>query len=171
MDTSSKTQKIYISSRSSSVIKPNSSPASSTGGTSAKVVGGTSRIASISKAASANFKTSTSVAKAAVLAAPLVVGTVVSGVAAVFYGVSNMIRYGKSEKSGTQAFRDTVAGSAGVGVSAGLGVAASNVIAGTSLALGSTVVVPIAAGTAAAFAGMKIWNKIFFKKQTPLKTK
>jgi len=50
-----------------------------------------------------------------------------------------------------------------LGVSAGLGVAAANTVAGTSLALGSTVVVPIAAGIGAAYAGMKIWNKLFKK--------
>jgi len=75
-----------------------------------------------------------------------------------------MIKYGKDEKTGAQAAKDTVKGSAGLGVSTGLGVAAAHAVAGTSLALGTTVVVPIVAGVGAAYASLKIWNKIFFKK-------
>ena len=94
-------------------------------------------------------------------------GTVALG----FYGISNMIKYGRNEKSGAQAAKDTIAGSTGLGLSAGLGIAAAHVIAGTSLALGSTVVVPMVAGVGAAYASMKIWNKLFFKEKSDSKTK
>lgn len=105
------------------------------------------------------------------MATPLVGGAAVGAVAAGFYGISNVVKYAKNKKSGKQAVKDTVKGSAGVGISAGLGIAAANVIAGTSLALGSAVVVPLAAGFGTAYAGMKIWNKIFFKGKSPSKSK
>ena len=83
-----------------------------------------------------------------------------------------MIKYGKNEKTGTQAAKDTVKGSAGLGLAAGLGVAAAHAVAGTSLALGgAAVVVPIAAGAGAAYASLKIWNKLFSKKPNTPKAK
>lgn len=112
-----------------------------------------------------------SLATGAAVVTPLVTGTVVGGIAAVFYGVSNMIKYGEHKKTGAQAAKDTVKGSAGLGVSAGLSVAAAKAIAGTALALGSTVVVPITAGIATAYISMKTWNKLFFKKPDTLKAK
>jgi hypothetical protein len=110
-------------------------------------------------------------AAGAATVAPLAAGTVVGGVAAVFYGVSNMIKYGEHKKTGAQAAKDTVKGSAGLGVSTGLGVAAAHAVAGTALAFGSTVVVPIGAGFATGYISMKIWNKIFFKGKETSKTK
>ena len=83
-------------------------------------------------------------------------------VAVGFYGISNIVKYGKSEKSGAQAIKDTVKGSAGLGLSTTLGVTAANAVAGTSLALGTAVLVPVAAGVAAAYASLKILHKLFF---------
>ena len=105
------------------------------------------------------------VVRTAAVAGPLTAGMVVGAVAAGFYGAANTIRYAKKEKTGTQAVKDTLAGSAGMGVSAGLGLAAANAIVGTTLALGSTVVIPIAAGAAAAFVSARIWNMLFFKRR------
>ena len=93
------------------------------------------------------------------------------GIAAVFYGVSNFLQYGKNKKAGAQAVKDTIKDSTGLGVSAGLGVAAAHAVAGTALALGSTVVVPITAGVATGYLSIKIWNKIFSKGIETSKTK
>jgi hypothetical protein len=101
----------------------------------------------------------------------LAAGTVVGGIAAVFYGISNMIKYGEHQKTGSQAIKDTVKGSAGLGVSTGLGVAAANAVAGTALAFGSALVVPIGAGFATGYISMKIWNKIFSGKPGASKIK
>lgn len=98
-----------------------------------------------------------------VVASPLATGTIVGVVATGFYGVANMVRYAKNKKTGAQAVKDTVTGSAGLGISTGLGLAAANTIAGTSLALGSTVIVPLVAGAAAAYVSMAVWDKVFFK--------
>lgn len=111
------------------------------------------------------------VAAAAALATPLAAGMTVGAVAAGFYGVSNIVKYGKNEKSGMQAVKDTVKGSAGLGLSTTLGVAAANAVAGSSLALGSAVFVPVAAGVAAAYASLKIWHKLFFKEERPSRAK
>lgn len=165
LDPSSKTQKISTSSGSRSFIKTNSSPVSLTGGGSGKLTGTSSGLANVSKGVGRKAAT------ASVLGTPLAAGMVVGVVAAGFYGVANMIRYARNEKSGKQAAKDTVAGSAGVGVSAGLGIAAANAVAGSSLALGSTVIVPMAAGVAAAYAGVRVWHKLFFKENIPSKTK
>jgi len=144
----------------SSIVKTSSAPVTLTSGSSSTIVS-TSSTVHLGQGAAALPAT----------VAPLAAGTVVGGVAAVFYGVSNMIKYGKDEKTGAQAAKDTVKGSAGLGLAAGLGVATAHAVAGTSLALGTAVVVPIAAGAGVAYAGMKIWNKIFFKEKTPSKTK
>ncbi len=132
--------------------------------------GGSSALAANSSSILITSNTSTSITQKVVagvaVAAPLTAGVIVAGVAAVFYGVSNMIKYGECKKSGAQATKDTVAGSACLGVSAGLGVAAGSAIAGTSLALGSTVIAPIAVGAGVAYASIKIWNKMFFNKKT-----
>jgi hypothetical protein len=98
-------------------------------------------------------------------------GTFVGGVGALFYSIGNMIKYGEGKKTGAQAAKDTVKSSAGLGVSTGLGVAAVHAVAGTSIALGSTVLVPVAAGVATGYVSMKVWNKIFFKKKEAPKTK
>jgi len=82
-----------------------------------------------------------------------------------------MIKYAESQKTGAQAAKDTVKGSVGLGVASGLGVGVAHAIAGTALAFGSTIVVPITAGVATGYISMKIWNKIFFKKQSSSKTK
>lgn len=110
-------------------------------------------------------------ALAAALTNPLAAGVATGAIGAGFYSISNIIKYAKKQKSGKQAAKDTVTSSAGVGISAGLAVAAAKAVAGTSLALGSTVVVPIAAGLSAAYASIKIWNKLFFKGKSPSKTK
>jgi hypothetical protein len=101
----------------------------------------------------------------------LAAGTFVGGVSALFYGVSNIVKYAKSQKTGAQAAKDTVKGSAGLGVAAGLGVTAAHAVAGTSLALGSTVLVPITAGVATGYISVKIWNQFFFKTPDTSKIK
>ena len=107
-----------------------------------------------------------SAAAGAAVAPSLAAGTVVAGIAAVFYGVSNMIKYGEHRKNGAQAAKDTVKDSAGLGLSTGLGVAAFHAVAGTVVALGSTVVVPVAAGLATGYISIKMWNRLFFNKKT-----
>jgi len=79
------------------------------------------------------------------------------------------VRYAKNEKTGGQAVKDTAKGAAGLGVSAGLGVAAAHAVAGSALALGTTVLVPVAAGVGAGYAVMKMWSKVFFKNDKPAK--
>ena len=128
--------------------------------------GGSSALVANSQKILTTAKTSTAVTEKVVagvaMVAPLTVGVVVGGVAAVCYGVANMIKYGDSKKSGKQAVTDTMKSSAGVGVSAGLGEAAGAAIAGSSIAMGSTIVAPIAVGAAVAFASIKMWNTLFF---------
>ena len=102
-------------------------------------------------------------ASRAALTGPLTGGVVVGGVAAAAYGISNMIRYARNEKTAKEAIKDTAKSSAGLGVSAGFAVAAANAVAGSALALGSTVVVPLAAGVAVAYASMAIWNGLFLR--------
>jgi hypothetical protein len=143
---------------SGSIVKTSGTSMTLTSGSSSTVVSTSSGVASRAAAGAATV-------------APLAVGTVVGGVAAVFYGVSNMIKYGEHKKTGAQAAKDTVKGSVGIGVSTGLGVAAVHAVAGTALAFGSTVVVPIGAGFATGYISMKIWNKIFFKGKEASKTK
>lgn len=132
--------------------------------------GGSSALAANSQKILTTANTSTAVtdkiAAGIAIVAPLTVGVIVGGVAAVCYGVGNMVKYGKSEKSGKQAIADTMKGSAGLGVSAGLGEAAGAAIAGSSLVMGSSIVAPIAVGAAVACASIKIWNRLFFKKIT-----
>ena len=154
---------------SNSLMRTANSPMSLTGG------GSSSTVSTVAATSSGSAKIGTGLAQRAAagtaVVAPLAAGVMVGGISAVFYGISNMIKYGKSEKTGAQAAKDTVKGSAGLGAAAGLGVAAAHAVAGTSLALGTAVVVPVAAGIGVAYAGMKIWNKIFFKEQSPSKTK
>lgn len=149
---------------SNSLMHTANSPISLTGGSSSTIA------ASSSGAANVGTGIGQRAAAGAATVAPLAAGTVVSGIAAVFYGISNMIKYGEHKKTGAQAAKDTVKGSAGLGVSTGLGIAAANAIAGTALALGSTVFVPITAGFATGYISMKIWNKIFFKGKETSKT-
>ncbi len=132
--------------------------------------GGSSALAANSQKILTTANTSTAITDKVVagvaLVAPLTVGVIVGGVAAVCYGVANMIKYGENKKSGKQAVTDTVKGSAGLGISAGLGEAAGAAIAGSSLAMGSTIVAPIAVGAAVACASIKMWNRLFFEKTT-----
>ena len=100
---------------------------------------------------------------------PLVTGTIMGAVAMGFYGVANVLRYRRNEKSGVQAIKDTVMGSAGVGVSTVIAVTAANVVAGTSLAFGSAVIVPLVAGFAAAYVSTAVWDKLFYKGKCPSK--
>jgi len=148
---------------SGSVVKTSGASMNLTGGSSSTLVSSSSRTVSTGLSQKA--------AAGAAIVAPLAAGTVVGGVAAVFYGVSNMIKYGEHKKTGAQAAKDTVKGSAGLGISTGLGVAAAHAVAGTALAFGSTVVVPIGAGFATGYISMKIWNNIFFKGKEASKTK
>lgn len=174
--TSSSPVSLASSDLSKSPVKTVSSPTSLVSGSSSQsltktasspisLTSGSSGIATVGKG------TGQRAASAAALATPVVGGAVAGTVALGFYGISNIIKYGKNEKSGAQAAKDTVAGSAGLGLSAGLGIAAANAIAGTSIALGSTVVVPIAAGVGAAYASIRIWNRLFFKEKSPSKTR
>ena len=103
----------------------------------------------------------------AAVTSPLATGTIVGAIAVGFYGVANILRYKRNEKSGAQAAKDTITGSAGVGISTGLAVATANVTVGI---LGSTVFVPIAAGTAAAYVSMAVWDKLFYTGKCPSKT-
>jgi len=86
-------------------------------------------------------------------------GTIVGAVAIGFYGIANTLRYKRSEKSAVRAAKDTITGSAGVGISTGLGVAAANAVVGT---FGSMVVVPVTAGAVTAYLSMAVWDKLFF---------
>ena len=132
--------------------------------------GGSSALAANSQKILTTANTSTAITDKVVagvaLVAPLTVGVIVGGVAAVCYGVANMIKYGEHKKSGKQAVTDTVKGSAGLGIAAGLGEAAGATVAGSSLVMGSSIVAPIAVGAAVACASIKIWNRLFFKKMT-----
>ena len=153
---------------SSSTSAQTSGPAITTSGTlpTSLASGGSSALAANSQKILTTAKTSTAVtdriAAGVAVVTPLTVGVIVGGVAAVCYGVANMIKYGESRKSGKQAVTDTMKSSAGVGVSAGLGEAAGAAIAGSSFAMGSTIVAPIAVGAAVACASIKIWNTLFF---------
>jgi len=135
--------------------------------------GGSSALAANSSRILTTANTSTAVTEkvvaGVVLIAPLTVGVIVGGVAAVCYGVANMINYGESKKSGKQAVMDTAKGSAGMGIAAGLGEAAGATVAGSSLVMGSSIVAPIAIGAAVACASIKIWNKLFFNGKRDLK--
>jgi len=141
---------------SGSIVNTSSSPVMLTSGSSTTV------------ASSSSYTTGTGLAQSgaygAAVAAPLAAGIMVGSIAAVFYGISNMIKYSANEKTGAQAARDTVVGSAGLGTSAGLGVAVAHAVAGTSLALGTTVVVPVAAGVGTVYAGIHIWDKLFGRR-------
>ena len=150
---------------SSSPVKTVSAPTSLAGGSSSSVTATSSGGAHINRALGQK------VAQAAGSATPLVGGVVVGAVAAGFLGVANTVKYAKNEKSGKQAARDTVAGSAGLGVSAGLGIAAAKAVAGTSLGLGTAVIVPLAAGVATIYVSMRIWHRIFFKAKSASKAK
>jgi hypothetical protein len=148
---------------SGSIVKTSGSPVTLTSGSS------TTSIPSSSYTAGTSM--TQRVAAGTAMAAPLSAGVMVGGISAVFYGVSNMVKYAKSQKTGAQAAKDTVKGSAGLGVAAGLGVTAAHAVAGTTLALGSTFLVPITAGVATGYISAKIWNKIFFKKPDTSKIK
>ncbi|MFC1678013.1 hypothetical protein ACFL3G_13260 [Planctomycetota bacterium] len=103
----------------------------------------------------------------AAMTSPLATGTIVGVVAVGFYGIANVLRYKRNEKSGAQATKDTVTGSAGVGISTGLGVAAANAVAGT---LGSMVLVPIVAGATVAYVSMAVWDMLFYTGKCTSKT-
>jgi len=153
---------------SSPLGRAGSSIVKTSGGASVTLTGGSSTTPASTSSIGANL--THRAAAAAPAAAPLVAGTVVGGIAAVFYGVSNMIQYGEHKKAGAQAVKDTVKNSAGLGISTGLGVAAVHAVAGTALALGSSVFVPVTAGVATGYISMKIWNKIFSGKKETSKT-
>jgi hypothetical protein len=161
----------------SSMSAQTSGPAITTRGTlpTSLASGGSSALAANSQKILSTAKTSTAVtdrvAAGVAVVAPLTVGVIVGGVAAVCYGVANMIKYGESRKSGKQAVTDTLKRSAGLGVAAGLGEAAGAAIAGSSLTMGSTIVAPIAVGAAVACASIQIWNTLFFNGKKDLKTK
>jgi hypothetical protein len=145
---------------SSSIVKTSGSVVR-TSGSSMTLTSGSSRTLLSTSSGSVGTNLSQRAAVGAATVAPLAAGTVVGGIAAVFYGISNMIKYGEHKKTGAQAAKDTVKDSAGLGISTGLGVAAAHAVAGTALAFGSAVIVPIGAGFATGCISMKIWNKIF----------
>jgi len=166
----------------SAIVKTSSSPMTLTSGVSSQslvqaaskpiaLTAGTSTVASSSSGAASVGTELGRVATGVATVAPLAGGVAVAGVGAVFYAVSNMIKYGKSEKTGLKATRDTVVSSAGLGLSAGLGIAVAHAVAGTALALGTAVVVPLAAGVAVTCAGVKLRNKIFFKQNAKAQDK
>ena len=99
------------------------------------------------------------------------VGVAVGAVGVAAYGTSNIVKYKKKQKTGKQATKNTAVNSAGIGVSAGLGITAINVVSGSFLAMGSTVIVPIAAGAGVAYASMRIWNKLVRKAKKTSKAK
>lgn len=153
---------------SSSTSAQTSGPAITTSGTlpTSLASGGSSALAANSQKILTTAKTSTAVtdrvAAGVAVVAPLTVGVIVGGVAAVCYGVANMIHYGESRKSGKQAITDTIKSSAGLGVAAGLGEAAGAAVVGSTLTMGSTIIAPIAVGAAVACVSVKIWNVLFF---------
>jgi len=142
-----------VGSAGSAIVKTSSSSVTLTSGSS-------TTITSTSSGAVSSTLSQRAAAGVAV-AAPLTAGTIVGGIAAVFYGVSNIKKYKGREKNGKQAVKDTLKDSTGLGVSAGLGVAAAHAVVGTAFALGSTLIVPVTAGIATGYVSMKIWNKIF----------
>ena len=139
---------------SGSLVKTSSLAPTLTSGTSTSLTTTSSAVSSLGKGSG--------VAAAIAQAVPVVAGATVAAIAAGVYGVSNMVKYSKGEKSGGMAVKDTVKGSAGMGVSAGVGVAVGHAVAGTVLALGTTVVVPVVAGFAAAYGSLRVWHKLFF---------
>ena len=142
---------------------------SSAGRSSRNLKGATSGASHLSKGVLREGGRLKAVRTTAAVASPLATGTIVGVVAAGVYGAGNIIRYTRNEKSGVQATKDTVTGSAGVGVSSGIGIAAANVIAGTSLALGSAVIVPLVAGAVAAYVSIAVWDKLFYTGKIPSK--
>jgi len=144
---------------SSSAIKTSSSQLSLTGGSSSTVMSASSG------AATAGNGVRAKAVMAGVLMNPLAAGVAAGAVGAAAYGTSNIIKYKKKQKNGKQAAKDTVVNSAGIGISFGLGIAAVKVVSGTFLALGSTLIVPIAAGTGVAYTSLKIWNKQLKQKK------
>ena len=150
---------------SGSAIQTSSSPLSLTSGSSSTVT------ATSSSAATAGNSVGAKAVMAGALLNPLAVGVAAGAIGAAAYGTSNIIKYKKKQKTGKQAAKDTAVNSAGVGVSFGLGIVAVNAVSGTFLALGSTVIVPIAAGTGVVYASMKIWNKLLRKAKKTSKTK
>jgi len=156
----------------SSTSAKTSTQAITTGGTlpTSLASGGSSALAANSQKILTAANTSTTVtdkvAAGLAVVAPLTVGVIVGGVAAVCYGVANIIKYGEHKKTGKQAVKDTVNRSAGLGIAAGLGEAAGAAIAGSSLVMGSSIVAPIAVGAAVACASIKIWNRVFLNKKT-----
>lgn len=144
---------------SSSAIQTSSSQLTLTGGSSSTVT------STSSSAATAGSGVRAKAVMAGILLNPLAAGVAAGAVGAAAYGTSNIVKYSKKQKSGKQAAKDTLVNSAGVGVSVGLGIAAVNVVSGTFLALGSTLIVPIAAGTGVAYASLKIWNKLLKQKK------
>jgi len=149
-----------IGSTGSSIVKTSGSIVKTSGASMTLTGGSSTTLVSTSSPAVSSSLTQRAAVGAATIG-PLAAGTVVGGIAVLFYGVSNMIQYGEHKKAGAQAAKDTVKDSVGLGVSAGLGVAAAHAVAGTTLALGSTLVVPLTAGVATVYIGKKIWDKIF----------
>jgi len=159
-----------VGSAGSSIVKTSGSVVK-TGGASVTLTGGNSTTLASTSSGTVNANLTHSAAMGGVVAVtPLAAGTVVGGIAAVFYGVGNIIKYREHKKTGAQAAKDTVKNSAGLGVSAGFGVAAAHAVAGTAFALGNTIVVPLIAGVATVYISMKIWDKIVPREKEATKT-
>jgi hypothetical protein len=156
-----------LTTSSSPVKTVSSSPAIQTSSSQLTLTGGgSSTYASTSSgAATAGSGIRAKAVMAGVLVNPIAAGVAAGAIGAATYGTSNIVKYSKKQKSGKQAAKDTLVNSAGVGVSVGLGIAAVNVVSGTVLALGSTLIVPVAAGTGVAYASLKLWNKLLKQKK------
>ena len=150
---------------SSSAVQGGSSSLTLTSGSSTTVASSSSGVTTAGSGIGAKA------AIAAALASPLAAGVTAGAIGVAAYGTSNIIKCKKKQKTGKRAAKDTAVNSAGIGTSAGLGIAAVNVVSGTFLAMGSTVVVPIAAGVGVAYASIKIWNKMLHKAKKTSKSK
>lgn len=161
-----------VGSAGSSIVKTSGSIVK-TSGSSVTLTSGSSGMVTTTSSGAATVGNSVGgkAAMAAALLNPLAVGVTAGAIGVVAYGTSNIIKYKKKQINSKQAAKDTAVNSAGVGISVGLGIAAVNAVSGTFLALGSTVIVPIAAGTGVAYASMKIWNKLLSKAKKSSKTK
>ena len=159
-----------VGSAGSSIVKTSGSVVKTSGASMTLTSGNSTTIASTSSSGTVGTNLTHRAAIGAVAVTPLAAGTVVGGIAAVFYGVGSIIKYREHKKTGAQAAKDTVKNSAGLGVSAGFGVAAAHAVAGTAFALGNTIVVPLIAGVATVYISMKIWDKIFPREKEASKT-
>ena len=130
-----------------------------------------SLIKSASLDSTSKIKIATGTTVSASTVAP-VVGGMIAGVAGVgLYGIANISRYIKKEKSGKQAIKDTVAHSTGLGISAALGTATAEIAAFKTIVLISPIVLPVIAGVSVAFIAKHFWNNYLFPGKNDLTNK